>query len=84
MTAPRFIPLAILIAATSATPAAAQSNSATIYRDSNFRGSAVATVDQTNPDLRRTFGWNGSAHEMVETVSRRIHLADVLCVRSGY
>jgi hypothetical protein len=172
------------------TPAAAeaQSASATIYRDTNFSGPAIAierpqtnlglrypvfsirvqrgswelcpqpnfrgnciTVDRTTPDLRRSFGWNGtlqsirpaddwgggatggqslkgmaseffpaprrgnarveacpgasptsscaarnadrfcvaagwagSARELMETVNRRVYLADVLCVRTGY
>ena len=32
----------------------------------------------------RTAGWGGSARELMETENRRIYLADVLCVRSGF
>lgn len=179
--------LALGVALLSALPASAQSPSATIYRDSGFRGPAVA-IDRANPnlrlnfqvqsiriargnwelcpepnfrgrclilgestqDLRRTYnwpgplqsirpvngggggespkptlrgmaseffpaptqgngrvlacpngnatsncaaatadrfcqqrGWRASAHELLETVNRRVYLADVLCVRSG-
>ena len=49
------------------------------------RGSATANcAAQTADNWCRSIGWNGSAREHMETVSGRIYLADVLCVRSGY
>ncbi len=49
------------------------------------RGSATANcAAQTADNWCRSIGWNGSAREHMETVSGRVYLADVLCVRSGY
>ncbi|WP_447932333.1 beta/gamma crystallin-related protein [Sphingopyxis fribergensis] len=49
------------------------------------RGSATAAcAAQTADTWCRSIGWNGSAREHMETISGRIYLADVLCVRSGY
>lgn len=49
------------------------------------RGSATANcAAQTADTWCRSIGWNGSAREHLETVSGRVYLADVLCVRSGY
>ncbi|MBA3940048.1 MAG: hypothetical protein C0520_02430 [Sphingopyxis sp.] len=49
------------------------------------RGSATANcAAQTADSWCRSIGWNGSAREHLETVSGRVYLADVLCVRSGY
>lgn len=49
------------------------------------RGSATAScAAQTADNWCRSIGWNGSAREHMETVSGRVYLADVLCVRSGY
>ena len=49
------------------------------------RGSATANcAAQTADTWCRSIGWNGSAREHMETVNRRVYLADVLCVRSGY
>ena len=49
------------------------------------RGSASAScAAQTADTWCRSIGWNGSAREHLETVSGRVYLADVLCVRSGY
>ena len=49
------------------------------------RGSATANcASQTADTWCRSIGWNGSAREHMETVSGRVYLADVLCVRSGY
>ena len=49
------------------------------------RGSATAScAAQTADTWCRSIGWNGSAREHMETVSGRVYLADVLCVRSGY
>jgi len=48
-------------------------------------GSGTANcAAQTADNYCRSIGWNGSAREHMETVSGRIYLADVLCVRSGY
>ena len=41
---------------------------------------AARTADQ----FCRSVGWNGSKSESQESINRRIYLADVLCVRSGY
>jgi hypothetical protein len=49
------------------------------------RGSATANcASQTADSWCRSIGWNGSAREHMETISGRVYLADVLCVRSGY
>ncbi len=48
-------------------------------------GNATSACASQNADrFCRSVGWNGSAYERMETVNRRIYLADVLCVRSGY
>ena len=48
-------------------------------------GSGTANcAAQTADNYCRSIGWNGSAREHMETVSGRVYLADVLCVRSGY
>ncbi|MGN6290039.1 MAG: beta/gamma crystallin-related protein, partial [Sphingopyxis terrae] len=48
-------------------------------------GSATAACAARTADpWCRAIGWNGSAREHMETLSGRIYLADVLCVRSGY
>ncbi len=48
-------------------------------------GSATANCASQSADrFCRSAGWNGSARELMETVNRRIYLADVLCVRSGF
>lgn len=48
-------------------------------------GSATASCAARAADTYcRSIGWNGSAREHMETVSGRVYLADVLCVRSGY
>ena len=48
-------------------------------------GSATANCAARTADTYcRSIGWNGSAREHMETVSGRVYLADVLCVRSGY
>ena len=48
-------------------------------------GSATANCAARTADTWcRSIGWNGSAREHMETVSGRVYLADVLCVRSGY
>ena len=39
---------------------------------------------KTADEFCRSVGWNGSKSESQETVNRRIYLADVLCVRSGF
>ena len=39
---------------------------------------------RTADEFCRSAGWNGSKSESQETVNRRIYLADVLCVRSGF
>ncbi len=48
-------------------------------------GSSTANcAARTADSWCRSIGWNGSAREHMETVSGRVYLADVLCVRSGY
>lgn len=48
-------------------------------------GSSTANcAARTADSWCRSIGWNGSAREHLETVNRRVYLADVLCVRSGY
>lgn len=48
-------------------------------------GSATANcAARTADSWCRSIGWNGSAREHLESVSGRVYLADVLCVRSGY
>lgn len=32
----------------------------------------------------RASGWNGSAHQTLQSEGRRVYIADVLCVRSGF
>lgn len=39
---------------------------------------------RTADEFCRSVGWNGSKNESQETINRRIYLADVLCVRSGF
>lgn len=49
------------------------------------RGSATAACAKQSADqFCRQAGWNGSARQALETVGRRVYLADTLCVRSGY
>jgi hypothetical protein len=49
------------------------------------RSSATAACAADTADrFCRTAGWNGSARQLMETVNRRVYLADVLCVRSGF
>lgn len=49
------------------------------------RGSATAACAKQSADqFCRQAGWNGSARQALETVERRVYLADTLCVRSGY
>ena len=50
---------------------------------------AMAAARRIAPRAPRTSsaaaaGWNGSAHETQQTEARRVYLADVLCVRSGF
>lgn len=46
--------------------------------------STIHCAARTADDWCRSVGWGGSAREHMETVDRRIYLADVLCVRTGY
>lgn len=39
---------------------------------------------RTADEFCRSVGWNGSKSESQETINRRVYLADVLCVRSGF
>ena len=45
-------------------------------------GTAAAAAQRADRFCARS-GWVGSAHERLQTVSGRVYLADVLCVRSG-
>jgi hypothetical protein len=48
-------------------------------------GSATAAcAAQTADRFCQDAGWRGSARELMETENRRVYLADVLCVRTGY
>ena len=48
-------------------------------------GNASAACMKRNADaFCRATGWNGSGQAHQETVNRRVYLADVLCVRTGY
>ena len=44
----------------------------------------TACAAQTADRFCRSMGWAGSARELMETQNRRIYLADVLCVRTGF
>lgn len=46
--------------------------------------STASCAARTADEFCRSVGWNGSKSESQETINRRIYLADVLCVRSGY
>ncbi|WP_336959138.1 beta/gamma crystallin-related protein [Sphingobium aquiterrae] len=49
------------------------------------RGSGTAACAATTADeFCRNAGWTASAREAMETVNRRIYLADVLCTRTGH
>lgn len=49
------------------------------------RGSVTANcAAQTADNFCRSAGWTASARESMETVGRRVYLADVLCSRTGY
>lgn len=49
------------------------------------RGQANANcAARTADNFCRQRNWNGSAREALETVGRRVYLADVLCTRTGY
>lgn len=47
-------------------------------------GSTANCAARTADQFCRSAGWNGSAHESQQSEGRRVYLADVLCVRSGY
>lgn len=48
-------------------------------------GSSTAScAARTADSWCRSIGWGGSAREHMESVDRRVYLADVLCVRTGY
>jgi hypothetical protein len=47
-------------------------------------GSTANCAARTADEFCRSAGWNGSAHETQQTEARRVYLADVLCVRSGF
>ncbi|WP_235303143.1 beta/gamma crystallin-related protein [Sphingopyxis sp. MWB1] len=48
-------------------------------------GSSTAScAARTADNWCRSIGWGGSAREHMESVDRRVYLADVLCVRTGY
>ena len=44
----------------------------------------AACAAQTADRFCRSMGWAGSARELMETENRRVYLADVLCVRTGF
>lgn len=49
------------------------------------RGSATAACAAATADqFCRNAGWTASARESMETVNRRVYLADVLCTRTGH
>lgn len=48
------------------------------------RGQATAScAARTADSFCRERGWNGAAREALETVNRRVYLADTLCTRTG-
>lgn len=47
-------------------------------------GSTANCAARTADQFCRAAGWNGSAYQSQQTEGRRVYLADVLCVRSGY
>ncbi|TPE60164.1 beta/gamma crystallin family protein [Sandaracinobacter neustonicus] len=48
-------------------------------------GSATATcAAQTADRFCVDAGWRGAAYQLMETENRRVYLADVLCVRTGF
>ena len=47
-------------------------------------GSTANCAAKTADTFCRNVGWNGSKTETQETISGRVYLADVLCVRSGF
>lgn len=64
-------------------PAPRQGNGRVLACPQSNSGSAscaAATADR----FCQQRGWRGSARELMETENRRIYLADVLCVQSGY
>lgn len=49
------------------------------------RGNATANcAAQTADQFCRSAGWTASAREAMQTVNRRVYLADVLCTRTGH
>jgi len=47
-------------------------------------GSTANCAARTADQFCRSAGWNGSAYQSQQTEARRVYLADVLCVRSGF
>ena len=48
-------------------------------------GTATATcAAQTADRFCVDAGWRGASHQLMETENRRVYLADVLCVRTGF
>ena len=48
-----------------------------------YGSATVNCAAQTADQFCRAYGWAASAREAMETVSRRVYLADVLCSRTG-
>lgn len=64
-------------------PAPRNRNSGRVQSCSNG-GSTANCAARTADQFCRAAGWNGSAYQSQQTEGRRVYLADVLCVRSGY
>lgn len=64
-------------------PAPRNRNGSRVLSCSNG-GSTANCAARTADQFCRTAGWNGSAHQSQQTEARRVYLADVLCVRSGF
>lgn len=48
------------------------------------KGGSAACAKETADGFCRGLGWSGSRNASLRTVGRRVHVVDVLCVRSGY
>ncbi len=59
-------------------------NSARVLACQGSNNASASCAAQSADRFCRSVGWNGSARELMETENRRIYLADVLCVRTGY
>jgi hypothetical protein len=59
-------------------------NSARVLACQGSNNATANCAAQSADRFCRSVGWNGSARQLMETENRRVYLADVLCVRSGF